>query len=64
MSYLKKSIFLQHYSKVGKMIVMALTHGGLFPSFFSERLYQNLCSSSPTLEEGADVDLQCKLKKE
>ncbi|KAK9976744.1 hypothetical protein ABG768_021947 [Culter alburnus] len=48
------------------MIAVALVHGGLFPSFFSERLYQNLCSlpsSLPTLEEITDLDLQCKLKK-
>ncbi|XP_034550588.1 G2/M phase-specific E3 ubiquitin-protein ligase-like [Notolabrus celidotus] len=48
------------------MIAVALVHGGVLPSFFSERLYQNLCSlpaSPPTLEEVADQDLQLKLKK-
>lgn len=48
------------------MIAVALVHGGVLPSFFSERLYQNLCStptSPPTLEEVADSDLQWKLKR-
>lgn len=47
-------------------MAVALVHGGVLPSFFSERLYQNLCStptSPPTLEEVADQDLQLKLKK-
>ncbi|XP_059374195.1 G2/M phase-specific E3 ubiquitin-protein ligase-like [Carassius carassius] len=54
------------YRIYGIMIAVALVHGGLFPSFFSERLYQNLCSipsSLPTLEEITDLDLQWKLKK-
>ncbi|XP_028454088.1 uncharacterized protein LOC114568671 isoform X3 [Perca flavescens] len=53
------------YRTYGGMIAVALVHGGVFPSFFSERLYQNLCSiptSPPTLEEVADQDLQLKLK--
>ncbi|MEQ2229955.1 hypothetical protein ILYODFUR_024205 [Ilyodon furcidens] len=36
------------------MIAVALVHGGMLPSFFSERFYRNLCSpptSPTTLEE-------------
>ncbi|XP_028424198.1 G2/M phase-specific E3 ubiquitin-protein ligase-like isoform X1 [Perca flavescens] len=54
------------YRTYGVMIAVALVHGGVLPSCFSERLYQNLCStptSPPTLEEVADQDLQLKLKK-
>jgi len=54
------------YRVYGTMIAVALVHEGLFPSFFSKRLYQNLCSipsSPPTLEEIADLDLKWKLKK-
>lgn len=53
------------YRTYGVMMAVALVHGGVLPSFFSERLYQNLCctpTSQPTLEEVADQDLQLKLK--
>ncbi|XP_038147851.1 G2/M phase-specific E3 ubiquitin-protein ligase-like [Cyprinodon tularosa] len=52
--------------KTYDVITVALVHGGVRPSFFSERLYKNLClkpTSPPTLEEVVDQDLHLKLKK-
>ncbi|XP_078811933.1 uncharacterized protein LOC105357912 [Oryzias latipes] len=54
------------YKLVGKMIALALIHGGTKPSFFSERLYTEISgqdTSDVTLEEVDDWDVKGKLQR-
>lgn len=54
------------YKTYGKMIAVALVHGGVSPRFLSERLYNSLCGipvPPPTLEDVSDPDLKEKLGK-
>lgn len=54
------------YRMVGKMLVVCLLQGGVSPNFFSERLYRQICGSSPlpgNMEEVMDRTLKEKLQK-
>lgn len=54
------------YKMVGKMLVVCLVQGGVSPNFFSERLYRQICGSSPlpgSMEEVMDHTLKEKLQK-
>ncbi|XP_050951519.1 uncharacterized protein LOC127154155 [Labeo rohita] len=54
------------YASVGKMIALCVTHGGVGPHFFSERLFQQICgvpTSPASVDEIGDHTLREQLIK-
>lgn len=54
------------YSNLGKMVAVALIHGGIKPRFFSQRLYNsiaNLPTPPVTVDEVDDRELREQLQK-
>ncbi|KAI2650850.1 G2/M phase-specific E3 ubiquitin-protein ligase [Labeo rohita] len=51
------------YASVGKMIALCVTHGGVGPHFFSERLFQQICGvpTSPASEATTVLEANCAI---